>query len=389
MKYPQEEIELNVAIMYANLAKVREIIGQFPDLLQRRTSPRTSTWLADSSRPEQYEIAEYLVQMGCDVNDLPDTSSDSTPLTCAVGNQSVKTSELLLLHGADPNKGRPLIAAIANVADVEMSLMLVKLLIEKGVDVNKRFALYGDLEESFTALDIAPDGPIHDLLRKHGAKTTDELNSEEGIKAGNAPLQSQAGDCQEVIAFFERTVGPASKKSLIQIVPTGIPIAIHTIEPAGNRIHMTLFTNGLSTKPMNVPDGSEDYRYAEIYIDLPGDWKIRDVKDMKWAWPLHWLRKMAQYPHNADTWLGAPVTLIADEEPPKPLYKGCPFSALFLFADSSFKRSDGNTVQLYRMIPLYASERAYEIKQGLKKFMQAMDKHEVPTIVDMNRKPFA
>ena len=71
---------------------------------------------------------------------------------------------------------------------------------------------------------------------------------------------------------------------------------------------------------------------------------------------------MAQYPDNGDTWLGAPITLIADEDPPKPLYKGCPFSAFLLFADSSFKRSDGNMVQLYRMIPLFASERAYELK---------------------------
>ena len=193
----------------------------------------------------------------------------------------------------------------------------------------------------------------------------------------------------ELIAHFEKTIGPASKKSLIQIIPTGIPVGIHTIAPAGNRKHMTLFTNGMSTKPMNVPAGAEDYRFAEIYIDLPGDWKIREVKEMSWAWPLHWLRKMAQYPHNGDTRLGAPITLIADEDPPKPLYKGCPFSALFLFADSSFKRSDGKMVQLYRMIPLFASERAYELKHGLKKFMQAMDKHEVPRIVDMNRKPFA
>ena len=193
----------------------------------------------------------------------------------------------------------------------------------------------------------------------------------------------------ELIAHFEKTIGPASKKSLIQIIPTGIPVGIHTIAPAGNRKHMTLFTNGMSTKPMNVPAGAEDYRFAEIYIDLPGDWKIREVKEMSWAWPLHWLRKMAQYPDNGDTWLGAPITLIADEDPPKPLYKGCPFSALFLFADSSFKRSDGKMVQLYRMIPLFASERDYELKHGLNKFMQAMDKHEVPRIIDMNRKPFA
>ena len=152
---------------------------------------------------------------------------------------------------------------------------------------------------------------------------------------------------------------------------------------------MTLFTNGLSAEPMNVPAGSEEYRFAELYIDLPGDWKIKEVKDLQWAWPLYWLRKMAQYPHNAETWLGGPVALIANEEPPRPLYKGCRFTTLLLFADSSFVRSDGMKVHLYRMIPLTTSEREYEQKRGLKAFMQALDKHDVPTIVDMNRKPFA
>ncbi len=98
---------------------------------------------------------------------------------------------------------------------------------------------------------------------------------------------------------------------------------------------------------------------------------------------------MAQYPHNADAWLGAPVTLMANDEPPKPLWPGSEFTTQMLFAESSFERSDGNTVQLYRMIPLYTSEREYELQHGLKRFMQALDKNKVPFIVDIHRKPFA
>ncbi len=140
---------------------------------------------------------------------------------------------------------------------------------------------------------------------------------------------------------------------------------------------------------MNAPVGAEEYRIAELFIELPGDWKIKEVKDMRWAWPLYWLRKMAQYPHNANTWLGGPVTLTANDDPPQPLWPGSKFTTLLLFAESSFQRSDGNTVQLYRLIPLYTSEREYELKHGLKRFMQALDKNEVPFIVDIDRKPFA
>ncbi len=66
------------------------------------------------------------------------------------------------------------------------------------------------------------------------------------------------------------------------------------------------------------------------------------------------------------------VALVANEEPRRPLYKGCRFTTLLLFADSSFVRSDCTKVHLYRMIPLTTSEREYEQKRGLKSFMQAL-----------------
>ena len=95
------------------------------------------------------------------------------------------------------------------------------------------------------------------------------------------------------------------------------------------------------------------------------------------------------YPHNAETWLGGPVTLMANDEPPQPLWPGSKFTTLLLFAESSFQRNDGKAVQLYRLIPLYTSERENELKHGLKRLMQALDRNEVPFIVDINRKPFA
>ena len=374
-----------------DLGDLIRLCTAYPELKRDSFPVRGGSVLEYAVGSERTEMIKWMLDNGFTAN--PE-ECDSTPLEEAIRKGNLSICELLLRHGADVNIARPMITAL-NRKDDLVALEFASKLMQHGCNINKIYDLYGDIERGFTALDFASERPkLAEYIRSNGGLSAVEVRAGKVSSSKVTTESNQRGDAivhpnDEVIAYFEKAIGPASKKSLIQIVPTGIPIAIHTIAPAGNRKHMTLFTNGLSTKPMNVPEGGEDYRYAEIYIDLPGDWKIREVKDMQWAWPLHWLRKMAQYPHNGDTWLGAPVTLIADEEPPKPLYKGCPFSALFLFADSSFKRSDGNTVQLYRMIPLYASERAYEIKQGLKKFMQAMDKHEVPTIVDMNRKPFA
>jgi hypothetical protein len=375
-----------------DLNEMIRLCKEHPFLIAERFPVRGGSVLEYAVSSERAEMVDWMLNNGFDSNP---TDVDATLLETAIHRGNVVVFDLLLKHGADPNFGRPMIAAL-NVKDEDLALDFAKKLMAHGCKINTIYDLYGDEANGFTALDFASERPVlADFLRSQGGLTAKDVRAGKvstspsvSCPASRTPTSPTSPE-DEVIAYFDKEIGPPSKKSLIQIIPTGNPIAIHTIAPDERRKHLTLFTNGLSSEPMHVPTGSEDYRYAEIYMELPGDWKIREVKDMQWAWPLHWLRKMAQYPHNGDTWLGAPVTLIAEEEPPKPLYRGCPFSALFLFADRSFKRTDGNTVQLYRMIPLYASERAYELKHGLKKFMQAMDKADVPWQIDMTRKPFA
>lgn len=385
------------AIVDQDLASVKRLVAEHDWLIADRVPESDDTWLQTACRRKNLALVGLMLDLGFNPSPLPGKSG-SYPLTVSVTHKLRQITEMLLARGANPNLDRPLIAAI-NLNPVDDALTYVKLLVEHGCDLNRIYDLYGDMDNGFTALDWAKDKPaIAEFIRSKGGLTANELRSgkrppagtsqeaEESPKTVATKLSQRADD--EVIAHFEKTVGPASKKSLIQIVPTGVPIGIHFIPPKGNRKHLTLFTNGLSTEPMNTPEGAEEYRYAELFIELPGDWKIKEVKDMRWAWPLYWLRKMAQYPHNADTWLGGPVTLMANDDPPQPLWPGSKFTTLLLFAESSFQRSDGNTVQLYRMIPLYTSEREYELKHGLKRFMQALDKNEVPFIVDIDRKPF-
>ena len=62
----------------------------------------------------------------------------------------------------------------------------------------------------------------------------------------------------------------------------------------------------------NVPEGAEEYSRAELYIQLPADWKYREYEDPNWGWPQEWLRSTAQHPSQHNSWLGGPVTLVAD-----------------------------------------------------------------------------
>ena len=137
---------------------------------------------------------------------------------------------------------------------------------------------------------------------------------------------------------------------------------------------------------MTVPDGAEEYSRAELYIQLPADWEYRDYEDPNWGWPQHWLRSMAQYPQQHNPWLGGPVTLVANEDPPQPLAPNTKFTTLLLLADQSLVTDDGKKIWLYRMTPLYTEERQLEIDHGIPALLNAFDAHDIPMIVDMNRK---
>src|SRR5439155_26347202 len=118
---------------------------------------------------------------------------------------------------------------------------------------------------------------------------------------------------------------------------------------------------------------------------LPANWPHTDLEDPEHSWPADWLRSTAQYPHLNDTWLGGPVTIIANEEPPQPLAPNTQFTCLLLLALSSFVRRDGRKVQIYRMVPLYTEERNLEIREGIAALMHAFDEFGVPFIVNLER----
>lgn len=192
-----------------------------------------------------------------------------------------------------------------------------------------------------------------------------------------------------IVAYFEDYFGPVDKRALIEIVPTEPPIAVHVISPAGDRQHITLFTTGMSSRPMNVPEGEDEWKYAELFIQLPGDWNYAELGDPNLGWPILRLRSLAKYPHQIGTWLGGPVTVVSNEDPPEPIAPNARFDSLLLLAEHQVKADDGRIINLYRMTPLYPEERALEASEGIKALMLAFDRDSVPFIVDLKRRNVA
>ncbi len=112
---------------------------------------------------------------------------------------------------------------------------------------------------------------------------------------------------------------------------------------------------GLLTEPQPVdrrsphsdhvlPSG--DLRSAEVARS--GDRPQQDRRLNEFYWPIEWLKRIARYPHDNDTWLGGPHTIIANGEPPEPFAPNTKMSCLLLLAVSERWPRGGHQLSLGR-----------------------------------------
>ena len=195
----------------------------------------------------------------------------------------------------------------------------------------------------------------------------------------------------EIIRHMEAHCAPVHENALIEIVPGHPSIRVHVIPPTAERPWTTLFTAGMSDKPMTVPEGYEEYRFVELMIHLPPDWPLspEECRDPDHSWPVRMLKKIAYLPHLDDTWLGPPPTILSNDEPPQPFAPNVPFTCMVLFPQSGeagrLETRDGQDIRLYWMLPIFTEERDVEREKGMEHLFDLFDRHEVPLVVDVDR----
>ncbi len=187
---------------------------------------------------------------------------------------------------------------------------------------------------------------------------------------------------QEILNHMQSHFGPV--RSLGEFKPD-IGVQIYAAGPVADKV--TLFTVGLSNRPMTVPEGQDHYRFAELMIHLPPNWPLNreDFRVRDNVWPIEWLRTLAQFPHDNNTWLGGPSTIVGNGEPPEPLGPNTRQSCLLLLEDSQIALSDGRRVVLYCMTPLYSEEKALEEATSLKNLLERFNQKQVSNVVNPTR----
>jgi hypothetical protein len=285
----------------------------------------------------------------------------------------------LLEHGANLNHevNGVLDCRVLDAAAVNSHLEIVKLLVESGAAINGAHPEHNALSLAMTH----GNDQIVQYLRSKGAMTPWELR-------GEPPPRPPSREAGSILGYVEYHLGSVEPLSLQEIVSGSPPITIHVVR---SEDEIVLVTDGMSSLPMTVPEGSEKFQFAELVMRLPAGWPL-DSESLNWPenlWPIEWLRRIARHPHENKTWLGGQTFVFRNGEPPAPFAPNTKLSCLLGIAPDNalgeYGRSDGTVVLFYSLYPIYAEEAELEKRKGVGHLLNLFMKHEILPQCDLRR----
>ena len=194
-----------------------------------------------------------------------------------------------------------------------------------------------------------------------------------------APAFGDEDNIEKISEHIERYVGEP-KNVFHELISDLVHIDVHIVEPSDTRPYYTLVTSGMSDRPMTVPEGADEYRYAELLACLPPTWKMsqEDFKDDRNYWPVRWLKMLARMPHAYDTWLGMGHT-VPNGDPAEPYAAGTKLCCMMLLPPPLFDEEfmtlglPDRVINFYQMVPIYRQEMELKLKEGLEGFIEKLE----------------
>ncbi|WP_153799512.1 suppressor of fused domain protein [Foetidibacter luteolus] len=208
------------------------------------------------------------------------------------------------------------------------------------------------------------------------------------------------GDCIAAISeHIEKHIGKI-ESVFHEIVSDLVHIDVYWVKPSTKFPFHSLVTSGMSDKPMNVPDGLEKFRYTELCILLPEEWIIKAenylameeaFKDENNYWPVRWLKTIARFPHEYDTWVGYGHT-IPNGENASPFADSTMLGCMMLMPSLSLggkfyqlKINEEKTIKFYCLYPLYKEEMDFKLRKGVDALLEKFEQSNIMDIVDIKR----
>jgi len=212
------------------------------------------------------------------------------------------------------------------------------------------------------------------------------------------------GDWDNISLIADHIEKHAGKVDCVfhEIVSDIVHIDVHWIKPSEEFPYHVLVTSGMSDLPMNVPGTMKGHEYAEVCALLPAEWKIEEAgpnklmtdffKDEASYWPIRWLKKIARFPHEYNTWMSNGHSLPNGEEA-EPFADNTKLGCILLLPSLSlgtdfFKldAGDGKTIRFYCLYPLYKEEMELKLNKGTDALLDKFEKYKISDVIDVSRR---
>jgi hypothetical protein len=185
---------------------------------------------------------------------------------------------------------------------------------------------------------------------------------------------------ERIDAHITQYIGPV-ESVWHELISDLVHIDVHWVKPTEQRPFHTLVTSGMSDRPMSPPEEVSEFAYAELMICLPPEWKLDEesLSDEANFWPIRWLKYLARFPHEYETWLFDGHT-IPNGDPAEPLDDSTEFIGWLLTFPATvpeeFMRlelSEDKSIYFLAIVPLYQSEMDFKLHQGTEKLLERFD----------------
>ncbi|MGE0706538.1 MAG: suppressor of fused domain protein [Planctomycetota bacterium] len=210
------------------------------------------------------------------------------------------------------------------------------------------------------------------------------------------PEHEAHGDAEHIDRISAHIEQHLGKVDLVfhELVSDLVHIDVHLVRASDERPFHTLVTSGMSEVPMHGrgPEGAFK-AWAELCVSLPSEWPLEQeaFRDEAVFWPLRWLKRLARFPHEYDTWLGWGHTL-PNGDPPEPLGPGTDFVGWLVLppldAPAEFLSLDighGRQVDFFAIYPLYAEEMELKLERGTDALLDLFAQHDVSDVIQVGR----
>lgn len=213
--------------------------------------------------------------------------------------------------------------------------------------------------------------------------------------ASDSSLPETVGRFLEPISsHIEKCWGNERDTVYHEIVSEYAHIDLHIVEATEERPFHTVITSGMSDRPMTVPDGAEEFRFAELVISLPPSWPMdeKSWSDERHWWPFRWLKLLARFPHEYRSWLFGEHT-VPNGDPPAPFAPTTEFCCMLLASPVLCSDEGGclvvddvTKIFFHSLIPIYREEMEFALRRGSGDLLDRLGEAGVTELLQIGRK---